>query len=386
MAEDKRIPELPLRSVLVPGMILAVYDPNTDVTYRMEVAQAIPAPAVIIPEWQEGAKYAAGRDVKIFNTEDGMWSVFTRTSEPLPGGAPYPSPLTDTGVYYVPWAGGVDLGEYTINGRDIRGGGATPRRALSSQTRLLEINYGTDHQDGVKIWGPVYISDLRTSQPAPEGVELTAVSPEPVPVINGAAVTIPVGVAEVTKEGNVYPVAALDLVTNLSTAGKSRVVLVAIDTAADAPLVFKLLEGAEAATGKPLVDPTLLINHLQVHRIVISDNQAFSSGGWVKTVNGKSPDSNGNINLTITEKVFSVSYTVPNREYLDYFKNAAAIKAIRLGSGVASFSYSVDGGVSYITPVLPLSANIAIPANTEMRYRITYAPEAVIGNVFFELI
>lgn len=71
---------------------------------------------------------------------------------------------------------------------------------------------------------------------------------------------------------------------------------------------------------------------------------------------------------------FNILFTAPRRDLPGvYFDKAAKVTAITL-NGASALSYSINGGTSYITPTLPLTAQTAItlPAGVFVKFRITY--------------
>lgn len=71
---------------------------------------------------------------------------------------------------------------------------------------------------------------------------------------------------------------------------------------------------------------------------------------------------------------FNILFTAPRRDLPGvYFDKAAKVTAITL-NGASALSYSINGGTSYLTPTLPLTAQTAItlPAGVFVKFRITY--------------
>jgi len=71
----------------------------------------------------------------------------------------------------------------------------------------------------------------------------------------------------------------------------------------------------------------------------------------------------------------------------EYFKAAAKIKSVML-FGATSFQYSIDNGLSYLTPTLPLAADtfINIPAGKWVRWRIAFAANSTNATAFIEFV
>lgn len=90
--------------------------------------------------------------------------------------------------------------------------------------------------------------------------------------------------------------------------------------------------------------------------------------------------------LAAITRDFGWSFTFPVREAKDLFRTTETITDITL-DGVSSFSYSINGGTSYITPVLPLtlSTQITIAAGTVVRWRIAFANNITIAMVNIKL-
>lgn len=113
-----------------------------------------------------------------------------------------------------------------------------------------------------------------------------------------------------------------------------------------------------------------------------SDNVALATalGSKIDKVNGKDLSDQ---NYTLTEKNklgtilsgFNILFTAPRRDLpAVYFEKSVKVTAINL-NGASAFSYSINGGASYITPTNPLPAGttITLPAATFIKFRITFS-------------
>jgi|GEM_PF-3993028 len=83
---------------------------------------------------------------------------------------------------------------------------------------------------------------------------------------------------------------------------------------------------------------------------------------------------------------FNILFTAPTRDLPDvYFDKAAKVIAILL-KGASAFSYSINGGASYITPALPITAQTAftLPAATFVKFRITYLSNVTNATAYFK--
>jgi hypothetical protein len=71
----------------------------------------------------------------------------------------------------------------------------------------------------------------------------------------------------------------------------------------------------------------------------------------------------------------------------EYFKAAAKIKSVLL-FGANTFSYSIDNGLSYLTPTLPLPPDtyINIPAGRWVRWRITFSANSTNAAAYIEFV
>ncbi|WP_345948279.1 hypothetical protein ABDD95_15625 [Mucilaginibacter sp. PAMB04274] len=84
------------------------------------------------------------------------------------------------------------------------------------------------------------------------------------------------------------------------------------------------------------------------------------------------------------QKGFTLSFVSPVREYKDYFEKPASIIKITL-DGISTFQYSTNGGISYKTISLPLEESILIPADTFVRWRVTFTSSTTMGAAFIKL-
>jgi hypothetical protein len=83
---------------------------------------------------------------------------------------------------------------------------------------------------------------------------------------------------------------------------------------------------------------------------------------------------------------FNILFTAPRRDLpAVYFDKAAKITAITL-NGASAFSYSINGGSSYITPTLPLTAqtSITLPAATFVKFRITFSSNVTDATAYLK--
>jgi hypothetical protein len=83
---------------------------------------------------------------------------------------------------------------------------------------------------------------------------------------------------------------------------------------------------------------------------------------------------------------YSLVFENPANDFPDYFRTARKMNKIVLVQGAIGYSYSLNGGNSFITPVLPLAAPIDVAAGAVVIHRITYAITAVKAIVDLEII
>jgi hypothetical protein len=109
--ESKRIPELPLRGILMGNALFALYFPDTDTTYRFPASAVIPESGSSNYAWQDDITYSAGQ---IVGHLDDLW--VSNAGGNL-GNAPGPASafwtLGVAGVSgLVPWAASIFTKQY----------------------------------------------------------------------------------------------------------------------------------------------------------------------------------------------------------------------------------------------------------------------------------
>jgi hypothetical protein len=98
---------------------------------------------------------------------------------------------------------------------------------------------------------------------------------------------------------------------------------------------------------------------------------------------GLYPDSD-KVKLGKIYQAFTLSFIAPVREVKDYFETTVNIRSIIL-DGASSFQYSLNNGMSYTTVSLPLTADIEIPANRWVRWRIGFTSNSTIAAAYIKL-
>jgi hypothetical protein len=98
---------------------------------------------------------------------------------------------------------------------------------------------------------------------------------------------------------------------------------------------------------------------------------------------GLYPDSD-KVKLGKIYQAFTLSFIAPVREIKDYFETTVYIRSIIL-DGASSFQYSLNNGMSYTTVSLPLAADIEIPANRWVRWRIGFTSNSTIAAAYIKL-
>lgn len=88
---------------------------------------------------------------------------------------------------------------------------------------------------------------------------------------------------------------------------------------------------------------------------------------------------------TLNQVSYSLAFRNPTTQAEDYFPHGGQIKSIVLRSGIATYAYSLNGGASWITPTLPLTGNIIIPADIVLIHRITYSVGTVTALLYIQL-
>lgn len=160
-------------------------------------------------------------------------------------------------------AGKLNKGEYSIVDRDLW---AFSRRVLSVFSHgMLEINHLSDFERGVRIYGPVYIDDLRTTPPPPDGVTFTTAPGAP--TITTSSITETASVVD--NEGVTVNIPSASLAFSLAAAGKHRYdAIVANYTGTPA---YERITGTEVLTSEAAPTPATPDNRLFVRFLHVTD-------------------------------------------------------------------------------------------------------------------